>query len=236
MAEGFLGRWSQRKLAERQGGAPRTQSTEALAGAVPDPAVLPAADAPAPAATGAVTGLAGSDTSDQPQARAPAPTMQDVAALHKDSDFKPFVSRAVQPEVRNAALKKMFSDPHFNVMDGLDTYIDDYSKPDPLPLAMMRKMASAQFLQLFDDDKDENKQGDAANVADVPDHRAELPREDADGAAPLAVAQSAPASDMYPGTAPNPDTGQTGLHDDDTDLRLQPDDAAGPARPGRGTE
>ena len=31
-------------------------------------------------------------------------------------------------------MKKLFSDPHFNVMDGLDTYIDDYGKPDPLPL------------------------------------------------------------------------------------------------------
>jgi hypothetical protein len=33
--------------------------------------------------------------------------------------------------VRNAALKKLFTDPHFNVMDGLDVYIDDYGKPDP---------------------------------------------------------------------------------------------------------
>ena len=31
-------------------------------------------------------------------------------------------------------MKKLFSDPHFNVMDGLDTYIDDYGKPDPIPL------------------------------------------------------------------------------------------------------
>jgi hypothetical protein len=39
----------------------------------------------------------------------------------------------VAPEVKNAAFKKLFADPHFNVMDGLDIYIDDYSKPDPLP-------------------------------------------------------------------------------------------------------
>ena len=38
----------------------------------------------------------------------------------------------------NAALKKLFSDPHFNVMDGLDTYIDDYGKPDPIPPSMLR--------------------------------------------------------------------------------------------------
>uniref|UniRef100_B1XTZ3 Uncharacterized protein n=1 Tax=Polynucleobacter necessarius subsp. necessarius (strain STIR1) TaxID=452638 RepID=B1XTZ3_POLNS len=37
----------------------------------------------------------------------------------------------VDPTVQQAALKEMFTDPHFNVMDGLDIYIDDYSKPDP---------------------------------------------------------------------------------------------------------
>ena len=30
-------------------------------------------------------------------------------------------------------LSNLFSDPQFNVMDGLDTYIDDYSKPDLIP-------------------------------------------------------------------------------------------------------
>jgi hypothetical protein len=37
-------------------------------------------------------------------------------------------------------------------MDGLDTYIDDYSKPDPLPASMARQLASAKFLKLFDDE------------------------------------------------------------------------------------
>ena len=40
-------------------------------------------------------------------------------------------------------MKKLFSDPHFNVMDGLDTYIDDYGKPDPIPLSMLRRMNQA---------------------------------------------------------------------------------------------
>ena len=44
-------------------------------------------------------------------------------------------------------MKKLFADPHFNVMDGLDTYIDDYAKPDPIPPAMLRQLASAKFLK-----------------------------------------------------------------------------------------
>ena len=49
-------------------------------------------------------------------------------------------------------MKKLFSDPHFNVMDGLDTYIDDYGKPDPIPLSMLRRMNQAAVLGLFDDE------------------------------------------------------------------------------------
>ena len=46
--------------------------------------------------------------------------------------------------VRRAALKKLFSDPHFNVMDGLDVYIDDYSKTEPIPAAMLAGLRQAQ--------------------------------------------------------------------------------------------
>ena len=68
-------------------------------------------------------------------AAAPPPTLDDVAVLTRESDYSRFVAPDVDGGVSNAALKKLFSDPHFNVMDGLDTYIDDYSKPDPLPPA-----------------------------------------------------------------------------------------------------
>ena len=54
-------------------------------------------------------------------------------------------------------MKKLFADPHFNVMDGLDTYIDDYGKPDPIPLAMLRQMNQSKFLRLFDDDEEEER-------------------------------------------------------------------------------
>jgi hypothetical protein len=38
-------------------------------------------------------------------------------------------------------------------MDGLDIYIDDYSKPSPLSKLEMAKMVGAQFLKLVDDPK-----------------------------------------------------------------------------------
>ena len=59
------------------------------------------------------------------------------------------------PQVKNAAMKKLFADPHFNVMDGLDTYIDDYGRADPIPKAMLRQMVQARVLGLLDDELEE---------------------------------------------------------------------------------
>jgi hypothetical protein len=46
-------------------------------------------------------------------------------------------------------MKKLFSDPHFNVMDGLDIYIDDYSIAEPIPPSMLEKMYQSTALGLF---------------------------------------------------------------------------------------
>src|SRR5690606_39106992 len=84
----------------------------------------------------------------------PLPSLDDVKLLTPESDFSPFVARGVAPAVKNAAMKKLFADPHFNVMDGLDIYIDDYTQREILPESMMRKMASSKFLKMFADEDD----------------------------------------------------------------------------------
>jgi hypothetical protein len=196
VADGFLGRWSQRKQALREGGAVAEPPIdkhigfgETEAASVPE-AAPPQAQKNSPTPT-------------------PAPTLADVRALHADSSFAPFVARDVAPEVRNAAMKKLFTDPHYNVMDGLDIYIDDYSRPDPMPAAMLRQMASAKFLKLFDDEEQ------MPVPESVPPASSAMP-------APSAVGISPPQD-------PDP-------HHDHTDLRLQPDHAARPAGPERGPE
>lgn len=69
------------------------------------------------------------------------------------SDFSPFMSPNVDPQLRNLAMKKLFTDPHYNVMDRLDIYIDDYSVHTPLPLEVIRQMSIAKTLGLFDDEE-----------------------------------------------------------------------------------
>lgn len=204
MAEGFLGRWSQRKLAVREG---KPADSVGIPPAVPG---APAAERPPVSPAARPVQTAGHAQGAEPvppgipAAQPEPPSMQDVAALHAESDFKPFVARAVSPEVRNAAMKKLFADPHFNVMDGLDIYIDDYSIADPLPAAMLRQMASAQFLNLFDDQQTQPR----TSVSD------------ASATTPAAVATGDPDDAAAPdaGTASpdNPDFGTTEGHAEKT--------------------
>lgn len=150
--KGFLGRWARRK-------------TDALQGKPPDEPALVAKPAAADraAVNSSSSGLVESGAAAVPPsagavAGAPPPeektlSLDDVKLLTKDSDFKPFMASNVGAEVRNAAMKKLFADPHFNVMDGLDIYIGDYSQPDPVSPSMLRQMVGAKFLNLFDEEE-----------------------------------------------------------------------------------
>lgn len=138
MAENnFLSRWSRKKagLTEETTSAPST----APIAKVPEP-LLEEANQEANQATSAP------DLVQQP----PPPTIEDVEKIDvKAPDFSAFMRPDVDPAVQQAALKKMFSDPHFNVMDGLDIYIDDYTKSEPIPLDMLKRMRQSELLGLF---------------------------------------------------------------------------------------
>jgi len=122
MDEGFLRRWARRKTEARSGIEPLPEPA-APPEDMPVQTVAPSAPAPAPV---------------------PLPTMDDVAQLTSDSDFSAFVARGVDAAVRRTALKKLFADPHFNTMDRLDVYIDDYTKPSPVSEAMLASLEHAK--------------------------------------------------------------------------------------------
>jgi hypothetical protein len=125
MADGFLSRWSKRKTGKQE------ESVEQKLDA----------------ATSSADALKVQGTEEQ----APPPvTLEDVEKIDRfNPDFSAFMKPDVDPTVQQAALKKMFTDPHFNIMDGLDIYIDDYSKPDPLPPGMLERMVQSDMLNLF---------------------------------------------------------------------------------------
>jgi hypothetical protein len=80
--------------------------------------------------------------------------------LTPDSDFGQFMRHEISEEVRRKAMKTLFSDPHFNVMDGLDIYIDDYSISDPIPEEMLASLEHAKGL-LFNAPEQEDEAADS---------------------------------------------------------------------------
>jgi hypothetical protein len=209
--EGFLSRWAKRKAHARSGAV---APVETRAGSVDAPAQpLVATGQPAPAAATPAAAVAPLTPPTPPLASVaeplPLPTMADVAQLTRSSDFSSFVQPGVDPSVSNAAMKKLFSDPRYNVMDGLDTYIDDYSTPDPIPLAMLRRMNQAAFLGLFD----REAENDALGEPRAAPAGAEAARTDADAAAPAAPPEAFGQDGS--GVPANPSSMRA---DDDTDL------------------
>ena len=95
----------------------------------------------APSATEAVPA-----TEAMPAADLPPPTLEDVAALGYDADFRRFVQPGVDESVRRSAMKKLFTDPQFNVMDGLDIYIGDYNTFEPMSAAMVAALLHGKAL------------------------------------------------------------------------------------------
>ena len=243
----FWGRWSKRKAQVRAREAPDQIETGSDAFAdEPErsqPAIQGGRDAVAepPSRQGLGDGpeIAGLGS----QCPAPRLTLDDVRSLTTDSDFTPFMARAVASDVRNAAMKRLFADPHFNVMDGLDIYIDDYTQPDPLPAATLRRMASARFMKLVGEDPDRTD----ARTEGVPQEPERTETLGPGHASPIALghdesdrvevlSSTTPADNMAPSAVckdlPTLGPPADGVADHaDADLRLQPDDAAGRASP-----
>ncbi len=213
--DNFLSRWSQRKQAKRQG----VELAEPVLPVQPVESEFLKQNKPL---AGIESARSAPDlgVTQEPQAieeaQPPAPTLQDAQQLTPQSDFKPFMRADVSPEVKNAAMKQLFKDPHFNVMDMMDIYVDDYSKPDPLPPEMLRKMAVTQFLGFWDETEEE-KAAKAEKKA----------REDAEKQAQQNVAQSELIEDNPSQAVAIDATDVTASHTDDhPDLQLQPNDAA----------
>jgi len=149
MSEHFFSRWSQRKQAVAKGLPvaepaipPSPVESSELTGS---PQSLQRSKAVPQELESGATEAKSSETPAKP-----LPSLDDANALTPNSDFQPFMRPGVTADVRNVAMKKLFTDPHFNVMDGLDIYIGDYNTPDPMPAGMLQKMVGAQLLGLFE--------------------------------------------------------------------------------------
>jgi uncharacterized protein DUF3306 len=164
--ENFLRRWSRRKR----------ESVKQSPESAPPAASAPAA---APVQTGA------------PSAPASSPELPSIDSLRGlASDYKEFLNPGVAESLRRSALKKLFHDPHFNVMDGLDVYIDDYSKPDPMPESMLKELLARH--REFSGAAEDAEAAAAPQLEQGPPASSDAPSGDAAPEAPAAAEPAAP--------------------------------------------
>jgi hypothetical protein len=132
--ESFLSRWARVK---QSGGAPVEATTPSSSTGAPLEPKMPEDARPEPTL---------------PADAAPVP-LPALDSLTPQSDYSPFMAPDVDPQLRNLAMKKLFTDPHYNVMDRMDIYIDDYSTHAPLTEDIIRQMSISKAMRLFDDEE-----------------------------------------------------------------------------------
>ena len=97
----------------------------------------------------------------------PLPAIED---LKPDSDFTPFMNPKVDSGTRRAALKKLFSDAHYNVPDPFEAYSEDWTVGEAIPAEMLKTLNHAKKL-LFDEPEKPAEAASATAVA--PDQTAQ---------------------------------------------------------------
>jgi hypothetical protein len=139
--ENFVSRWSRRKIEARKAEEKPPEPAPS-----PAPAAVPAASSADAAAT---------------QADAPAavelPPVESLKGLA--SEYRDFMQPGVDDTLRRSALKKLFSDPHFENFERFEAYCEDFTQSEPIPLAMLKTLEHAKGL-LFDEEKKEDKKED----------------------------------------------------------------------------
>jgi hypothetical protein len=111
--EPFLSRWARLKREARENEA-------TAAKAPPEVAPPPAENALTEAAEGAEGARAGAD------AAGAVPELPSLDSLTGESDFGAFMAAHVSPELRRQALRKMFTNAKYAIVDPLDPYRADY--------------------------------------------------------------------------------------------------------------
>lgn len=87
------------------------------------------------------------------------PSVEALVAQGLEADFVPFMQKGVAEATKRAAIQALFKQPVFNVMDGLDVYIDDYNVFVPLTATELPGLAHARDM-LFPEQEERSEQLD----------------------------------------------------------------------------
>ena len=139
--ENFASRWSRRKIEARKTGEKPAEPKPSSG-----PAVSAApADAPAPREL---------------------PPLESLKGLA--SEYTEFLKPGVDENLRRSALKKLFADPHFENFERFEAYCEDFTKGEPIPLAMLKTLEHAKDLLFGDEEKKDAHAGAEKPAAEPP--------------------------------------------------------------------
>ena len=98
----------------------------------------------------------------------PKPALPPTDTLTPDSDFTGFMHPKVEDALRRVALKKLFSDPHFNTPDPFEPFSGDWTNAEPISEELMKTLNQART-HLFGDEqkKDEEQPPQAEQTAEA---------------------------------------------------------------------
>lgn len=103
----------------------------------------------------------------------PAPVLPPLDKLTPESDFTGFMHPKVEDALRRAALKKLFSDPHFNLPDPYEPFSGDWTGGEPISEEMLATLNQARTLLFNKAEENKDEQETAAN----PDAAEPLPEQ-----------------------------------------------------------
>ena len=107
------------------------------------------------------------DSAEEKKDESPKPSLPPVDKLTPESDFTSFMHPKVEDALRRVALKKLFSDPHFNIPDPYEPYSRDFTVGDPIPPEMLATLKQAEQL-LLGEKKEEEKAAEQEETAQQP--------------------------------------------------------------------
>ena len=94
----------------------------------------------------------------QEKAEAPAPVLPAVDQLTPESEFSGFMHPKVKDELRRLALKKLFSDPHFNIPDPFEAYSGDFTVGEPIPPELLAQLNQARTVLFTEPEKKQDEE------------------------------------------------------------------------------
>jgi len=86
----------------------------------------------------------------------PAPALPPVESLTPQSDFSGFMAGGVQDSLRRTALKKLFTDPHFNGPDLFEPFSGDWTGGGTISQEMLATLNQTRTV-LFREEEEEKK-------------------------------------------------------------------------------